>query len=187
MQINYTKIALFWFGHHWCPKLNLCPGVKPVENHWRRLSFGRLVHIPGMVEVLGPWLVPVEAVVREPTAGARMKSMSPSSGEDGFVRHQAITCMQYICYAPKTAELTRVHWWRVWYPAGGCNRGWNGVLVVTGGRAGFVAAQTCSTEGASHHLPQTQATETRTKNVKQLYIYNQIQEQKIHFHHVTGL
>lgn len=31
-----------------------------------------------MVEVLGPWLVPVEAVVSEPTAGARMKSMSPS-------------------------------------------------------------------------------------------------------------
>lgn len=31
-----------------------------------------------MVEVLGPWLVPVEAVVRDPTAGAKMKSMSPS-------------------------------------------------------------------------------------------------------------
>ena len=31
-----------------------------------------------MVEVLGPWLVPVEAVVSEPTAGAKMKSMSPS-------------------------------------------------------------------------------------------------------------
>lgn len=28
--------------------------------------------------MLGPWLVPVEAVVSEPTAGARMKSMSPS-------------------------------------------------------------------------------------------------------------
>lgn len=39
--------------------------------------------------MLGPWLVPVEAVVREPTAGAKMKSMSPSSGENGFVRHQA--------------------------------------------------------------------------------------------------
>lgn len=34
-----------------------------------------------MVEVLGPWLVPVEAVVSEPTAGARMKSMSPSVDE----------------------------------------------------------------------------------------------------------
>lgn len=33
---------------------------------------------PGMVDVLGPWLAPVEAVVSEPTAGARMKSMSPS-------------------------------------------------------------------------------------------------------------
>lgn len=31
-----------------------------------------------MVEVLGPWLVPVEAVVSDPTAGAKMKSMSPS-------------------------------------------------------------------------------------------------------------
>lgn len=35
-------------------------------------------YIPGMVEVLGPWLLPVEAVVSEPTAGARIKSMSPS-------------------------------------------------------------------------------------------------------------
>ena len=31
-----------------------------------------------MVDVLGPWLVPVEAVVSEPTAGARIKSISPS-------------------------------------------------------------------------------------------------------------
>lgn len=31
-----------------------------------------------MVEVLGPWLEPEDAVVSEPTAGARMKSMSPS-------------------------------------------------------------------------------------------------------------
>lgn len=156
-------------GHHGCPKQNLGPGVKPVENHWCRLSFGRPVYVPGMVEVLGPWLVPVEAVVREPTAGARMKSMSPSSGEDGFVRHQAITCMQYICYDPKTSELTGIHWWRVWYPAGRCNRGWNRVLVVAGGRARFVAAQTCSAEGAPHHLSQAQATETRTTKVNQLH------------------
>lgn len=33
---------------------------------------------PGIVEVLGPWPVPVAAVVRDPTAGARIKSMSPS-------------------------------------------------------------------------------------------------------------
>lgn len=146
---------------------NLGPGAKPVENHCHREFFGRPVHVPGMVEVLGPWLVPVEAVVREPTAGAKMKSMSPSSREDGFVRHQAIACMQYICYSPKTAELTRVHWWRVWYPAGRSNRGWNWVLVVAGGRAGFVTAQTCSAEGAPHHLSQTQSTEMGIKtNVK---------------------
>lgn len=36
------------------------------------------MYVPGMVEVLGPWLFPVEAVVSDPTAGARMKSMSPS-------------------------------------------------------------------------------------------------------------
>ncbi len=67
---------------------------------------------------------------------------------------------------PKTAELTRIHWWRVWHPAGRCNRGWNGVLVVAGGRARFVAAQTCSAEGASHHLPQRklQKWEQRTWN-----------------------
>lgn len=35
------------------------------------------------MEVLGPWLVPVEAVVRDPTAGARMKSMSPSGSMGG--------------------------------------------------------------------------------------------------------
>lgn len=33
------------------------------------------------MEVLGPWLLPVEAVVSEPTAGAKMKSMSPSFHE----------------------------------------------------------------------------------------------------------
>lgn len=34
-----------------------------------------------MVDVLGPCVVLVAAVVREPTAGARMKSMSPSLSE----------------------------------------------------------------------------------------------------------
>lgn len=49
---------------------------------WRRCGAGELELLsPGMVEVLGPWLVPDEAVVREPTAGARMKSMSPSRGK----------------------------------------------------------------------------------------------------------
>ena len=47
-----------------------------------------------MVEVLGPRLVPVEAVVREQTAGARMKSMSPSARnnpEQAMVRHRTHT------------------------------------------------------------------------------------------------
>lgn len=36
------------------------------------------MQLPDMVDVLGPWLFPVEAVVSELTAGARIKSMSPS-------------------------------------------------------------------------------------------------------------
>lgn len=45
---------------------------------FKKQLFSQKCPVPAMVEVLGPWLVPVEAVVSEPTAGARMKSMSPS-------------------------------------------------------------------------------------------------------------
>lgn len=38
-----------------------------------------------MVDVLGPWLGPEDAVVSEPTAGAKMKSMSPSNRGAGLV------------------------------------------------------------------------------------------------------
>lgn len=57
--------------------------IKQLFHHVLLKSSREQWYLPGMVEVLGPWLVPVEAVVSEPTAGAKMKSMSPSVDETG--------------------------------------------------------------------------------------------------------
>lgn len=92
---------------------------------------------PGMVDVLGPGPVPGDAVVSEPTAGARMKSISPSSQERG--RKGGVTWTDRA--GPLTwrswhlRAFTWIHGWRVWHPAGrGDGRG-HGILVVAGGGA----------------------------------------------------
>lgn len=60
-----------------------------------------------MVEVLGPWLVPVEAVVSDPTAGAKMKSMSPSGDKIKTDQRLYLKC-QHITTKTKSSQQRRV-------------------------------------------------------------------------------
>lgn len=61
-----------------------------------------------MVEVLGPWLVPVEAVVSDPTAGAKMKSMSPSVDKIKDTVQQFYLKCQHITTKTKSSQQRRV-------------------------------------------------------------------------------
>lgn len=56
-----------------------------------------------MVEVLGPWLVPVEAVVSDPTAGAKMKSMSPSVDK---IKSQFRNVILILCLSERIRTLS---------------------------------------------------------------------------------